>query len=66
MKIDNAYFEEKIRKAERYDAIRDLLTAPSYAGLWGVDMRNAIRTICGLPEEPVEPKKEARDNGYMD
>jgi len=64
MKLDTAYFEKVIRKAERYDAICDLLGAPSYAGFWGVDMRNAIRTICGLPEEPVEPKKEARD--YVD
>lgn len=62
MKLDTNYFERLTRKAERYDMICTLLSAPAYAHDWSIDQRNALRYICCLPEE----KQEEADNGYMD
>lgn len=54
LKLDTNYFERVTRKAERYDMICTLLSAPAYAHDWNIDQRNALRYICCLPEEVKE------------
>lgn len=49
MKLDTAYFQMIVRKAERYDAAKDILaTIPGYLN---IERRNALRALFGLELE---------------